>query len=72
MNRSKVMNGVRLEGKYNLNAPKGVNGRNSDHTKIRQHLGWEPDTRLRDGMQRTLAWIREQFHARRGAQVGAA
>ncbi|HEV3025029.1 MAG TPA: NAD-dependent epimerase/dehydratase family protein [Pirellulales bacterium] len=64
--------GTRLKRRYNLNAPKGVNGRNSDNTKIRRYLGWEPDTRLRDGMERTLVWIGEQFHARLGAQAGAA
>ncbi|HEV3004473.1 MAG TPA: hypothetical protein VGX78_08420, partial [Pirellulales bacterium] len=64
--------GTRLKRRYNLNAPKGVNGRNSDNTKIRRYLGWEPDTRLRDGLERTLAWIGEQFHARLGVQLGAA
>jgi len=49
--------GVSLERRYNLSAPKGVNGRNSDNTKIRRLLGWEPDTRLVDGMARTYHWI---------------
>ena len=61
--------GIKLRRAYNLNAPKGVNGRNSDNTKIRDYLGWEPDTRLRDGMEKTCAWIREQYLARCGAQV---
>lgn len=57
--------GIRLERRYNLSAPKGVNGRNSDNTKIHQYLGWEPSIRLRDGMQKTYAWIGEEMLALR-------
>jgi len=53
--------GVKLDRQYKLDAPKGVNGRNSDNTKIKQYLGWEPSTRLRDGMEPTFNWIREQY-----------
>jgi GDP-D-mannose 3',5'-epimerase len=53
--------GVRLERRYKLNAPKGVNGRNSDNTKIKQYLGWEPSIRLRDGLEKTYAWIETQM-----------
>lgn len=56
--------GVELKRNYNLDAPKGVNGRNSDNTKIHQYLDWEPDTRLRTGMEKTYAWILEQYTAR--------
>jgi GDP-D-mannose 3', 5'-epimerase len=52
---------VRLKRTYDLNAPRGVNGRNSDNTKIQQYLGWEPSIRLRDGMARTYAWIESQM-----------
>jgi len=55
--------GVKLERKYNLSAPKGVNGRNSDNTLIKKYLGWEPSIKLRDGMEKTLAWIEEQMLA---------
>ena len=58
--------GVRLERSYNLSAPKGVNGRNSDNTLIKQLLGWEPDTKLRDGMERTYRWIYDQMAGRAG------
>jgi len=58
--------GVRLRRKYNLSAPKGVNGRNSDNTKILDYLGWQPSTRLRDGMAKTYAWIHDEYHARYG------
>ncbi len=49
--------GVKLKRKYNLSAPKGVNGRNSDNTMILDRLGWEPSTKLRDGMEKTYRWI---------------
>jgi nucleoside-diphosphate-sugar epimerase len=45
--------GVKLQRRYNLDAPRGVNGRNSDNTMILDRLGWEPRTRLRDGMEKT-------------------
>src|SRR5437588_218643 len=53
--------GVKLKRRYNLSAPKGVNGRNSDNTLIKRLLGWEPDTRLRDGMEKTYRWIYDQM-----------
>lgn len=54
--------GVTLERKFNLAAPKGVNGRNSDNTMILAELGWEPSIRLRDGMERTYRWIHDEYH----------
>ena len=53
--------GVTLKRTYNLNAPKGVNGRNSDNAKTKQFLGWEPSIRLRDGLARTYQWIEQQM-----------
>jgi nucleoside-diphosphate-sugar epimerase len=53
--------GVRLKRTYNLTAPKGVNGRNSDNTRFRAALGWEPSIRLRDGMEKTYRWIHDEF-----------
>ncbi len=53
--------GVKLHRKYKLDAPKGVNGRNSDNTKILKELGWEPSIRLKDGMAKTYQWIEEQM-----------
>jgi nucleoside-diphosphate-sugar epimerase len=55
--------GVKLQRTYNLKAPKGVNGRNSDNTLIRKYLNWEPSIRLRDGMEKTMAWIEQQMLA---------
>ncbi|MBI3850109.1 MAG: NAD-dependent epimerase/dehydratase family protein [Verrucomicrobia bacterium] len=56
--------GVKLKRKYNLKAPKGVNGRNSDNTLIKKLLGWEPGTRLRDGMEKTYRWIYNEIKAK--------
>jgi len=53
--------GVKLQRTYNLNAPKGVNGRNSDNALIKQYLGWEPSVRLRDGLEKTYRWIHDQM-----------
>jgi nucleoside-diphosphate-sugar epimerase len=53
--------GVKLDRRYNTSAPKGVNGRNSDNTRIRAALGWEPSIRLRDGMERTYRWIHDEY-----------
>lgn len=52
--------GVTLDRTYKLDAPKGVRGRNSDNTLIQREFGWEPSTSLRDGMERTYAWVSEQ------------
>jgi nucleoside-diphosphate-sugar epimerase len=53
--------GVKLQRTYNLKAPKGVNGRNSDNALIKQYLGWEPSVRLRDGLEKTYRWIYDQM-----------
>jgi nucleoside-diphosphate-sugar epimerase len=55
--------GVKLKRNYNLDAPKGVNGRNSDNTLIQKVFGWEPGTKLRDGLEKTYAWIHDQIVA---------
>ena len=49
--------GIKLKRTYNLSAPKGVNGRNSDNELIKKTLGWEPNLPLRKGMEKTYAWI---------------
>jgi GDP-D-mannose 3', 5'-epimerase len=53
--------GIKLERRYNLKAPKGVNGRNSDNTLIKRYLNWEPSIRLRDGLETTYKWIYDQM-----------
>jgi len=53
--------GVKVKRKYNLSAPKGVNGRNSDNTLIKSLFDWEPSISLRAGMEKTYAWIAAQM-----------
>ena len=52
---------IKLKRNYNLDAPKGVNGRNSENTLIKKMLGWEPSISLRTGMEKTYAWIYDQI-----------
>jgi len=53
--------GVKLQHNHNLDAPKGVNGRNSDNTKITEYLGWAPGIKLSDGMAKTYDWILAEY-----------
>jgi nucleoside-diphosphate-sugar epimerase len=55
--------GIKLKRSYLLDAPKGVNGRNSDNTMIQNYLGWEPSTPLRVGLRTTYEWIAQQIRA---------
>src|SRR6266566_3822695 len=52
---------VKLKRNYNLTAPKGVNGRNSDNTLIQKKLNWAPSIRLREGLALTYAWIENEM-----------
>lgn len=57
--------GVKLEREYQLDAPRGVAGRNSDNTFIREVLDWEPRTPFREGLAITYRWIEEQYRRRK-------
>lgn len=62
---------VKMKRKYDLNAPKGVAGRNSDNTFIKKVLGWEPSTPLDKGLAVTYKWIKDQYMKRKqGKRVG--
>jgi len=52
--------------KKHVPGPQGVRGRNSDNTRLRQVLGWEPAISLEDGLARTYRWIEQQVR-RKGA-----
>ncbi len=60
--------GIKLKRNYKLDAPKGVAGRNSDNTFIKSVLKWEPDTPLRDGMEKTYRWIEQQYVDRKAGK----
>jgi nucleoside-diphosphate-sugar epimerase len=52
--------GKTLEKRHDLTKPQGVRGRNSDNSKLREVLGWEPKTLLANGLRPTYKWIEEQ------------
>jgi GDP-D-mannose 3',5'-epimerase len=56
--------GKRIRVRYNLNQPQGVRGRNSDNTRLRAVLGWEPAISLEVGLRETYAWIEQQIRLR--------
>jgi GDP-D-mannose 3', 5'-epimerase len=60
--------GVKLNRKYDLSAPRGVAGRNSDNTFIKQVFGWEPSTPFREGLTHTYRWIEGQYYARKAGE----
>ncbi len=64
------ISGVTLKRNYDLSAPKGVNGRNSDNSLIQKYLSWEPDTSLRIGIEKTYRWIYDQYLARERGEAG--
>lgn len=55
--------GIKLKRSYNLSAPQGVRGRNSDNTLIQQYLGWEPNVALEVGLEKTYHWIYDEMVA---------
>jgi GDP-D-mannose 3', 5'-epimerase len=63
--------GVKLKRNYNLSAPKGVNGRNSDNTLIQKKLNWAPSIKLREGLAKTYAWIENEMLAAKPLAVAA-
>jgi nucleoside-diphosphate-sugar epimerase len=58
--------GVKITPKYNLEAPKGVRGRNSDNTRIQNLLNWQPSISLSTGLSATYKWIEEQVNSHNG------
>jgi nucleoside-diphosphate-sugar epimerase len=63
--------GIKLKRNYDLTAPKGVNGRNSDNALIQKYLHWEPSTPLRMGLEKTYRWIYDRYLARERGEVSA-
>ena len=61
--------GIKLKRDYDLSAPKGVNGRNSDNRLIKRYLYWEPSIPLRTGLEKTYAWIYDQYMGKQGSRL---
>ena len=53
--------GITLERRHDLSAPQGVRGRNSDNTQMLETYGWEPSISLREGLEKTYAWISDEL-----------
>jgi nucleoside-diphosphate-sugar epimerase len=58
--------------KKHIDGPQGVRGRNSDNTRLRQVLDWEPRVALEDGLKRTYEWIEQQVAANLAESNGLA
>ncbi|MEO8572920.1 MAG: NAD-dependent epimerase/dehydratase family protein [Pyrinomonadaceae bacterium] len=61
-----VIAGITVAKKH-VDGPQGVRGRNSDNTKLREVLGWEPAISLEDGLATTYAWIEKEVERSRQA-----
>ena len=59
---------IKLQRNYDLLAPRGVAGRNSDNTFIQQVLHWEPSTPIHKGLVPTFKWIEQQYHDRKAGR----
>jgi len=55
---------LKRRGCKHVSGPQGVRGRNSDNTRLREVLGWEPEISLEEGIARTYPWIEEQVRAK--------
>ncbi len=63
--------GIRISVKH-ISGPQGVRGRNSDNTRLKQVLGWEPEVSLEEGLRRTYEWIEQQVRVSMEKKVSAA
>lgn len=61
VSEAEIIGGVRLKRNYDLKAPRGVGGRNSDNTMIKEKLGWEPGITLAEGLRKTYTWIEGEY-----------
>ena len=52
--------GIKCERNYDLTAPQGVRGRNSDNTLIKEIYDWAPSITLADGLAKTYAWVYDE------------
>ena len=63
--------GKKIGKEYDLTKPQGVRGRNSDNTKLREVLNWEPTISLEDGLERTYHWIAGELEKRNAGMQAA-
>jgi len=60
--------GIEIAKKH-IEGPQGVRGRNSDNTRLREVLGWEPQVSLEKGLEKTYRWIEEQVSTRLSSEL---
>ncbi len=63
--------GKRVIKRHDLSKPQGVRGRNSDNSRLRQALGWEPSIGLKQGLAATYQWIEREVRTRTRVPAGA-
>ena len=63
--------GKTLVKEHNISGPQGVRGRNSDNTRLRKVLNWEPKIPLEEGLEITYRWIAAQLAREGSARVAA-
>jgi nucleoside-diphosphate-sugar epimerase len=63
--------GKKILKRYDLTKPQGVRGRNSDNTRLRQVLGWEPAISLEEGLSKTYSWIADELQNKNVEPVAA-
>ena len=61
--------GIEIQ-KVFVDGPQGVRGRNSDNTRLREVLDWEPEISLEVGLERTYRWVEQQVQARLASESG--
>ena len=61
--------GKRIGKRYDLTKPQGVRGRNSDNTRLREVLNWEPTISLEEGLARTYHWIAAELNSASKRQI---
>jgi nucleoside-diphosphate-sugar epimerase len=59
--------GIQITVKH-IPGPLGVRGRNSDNTRLREVLKWEPQLTLEQGLKRTYTWIEQQVAHKLGVE----
>ena len=60
--------GIRIEKKH-IEGPQGVRGRNSDNSRLREVLEWEPEIPLEEGLRQTYVWVEEQVERQLSAEA---
>src|SRR6185436_11259599 len=63
--------GKKISKRYDVTKPQGVRGRNSDNTRLKQVLGWEPSISLEDGLAKTYSWIARELEKRNSEPAAA-